>query len=211
MAQYSKHLRQLKSHGSPLNEQYCNAPFDINYTLLHDVTLMEARSFTMNNELKRKRKNEDKDKLENEIDKIQNTSEEKEIRRLEWLEEELQELEDEKDKENAKRYFAKNNLEGERPTKFFCSMNKKMKDKAQFEVFHVKETDKIGVETVREITKQKEVEWEVRKYYCKLYRKEETVIDKKDILEMTGQVKKISEAEKDNLEKQLQRKRSARL
>ena len=148
---------------------------------------MEARSFTMKYEaLKRKRKNEDKDKLENEIDKIQNTSEEEEIKRLETLKEELQELEDEKDKENARIYFAKNNLEGERPTKFFCSMNKKMKDKAQFEVLHVKETDKNGVETIREITKQKEVEWEVRKYYWKFYRKEERVIDKKDILEMTG-------------------------
>ena len=35
----------------------------------------------------------------------------------------------------------------------------------------------------------------------KFYRKEETVIDEKDTLEMTGQVKKISEAEKENLEK----------
>ena len=70
------------------------------------------------------------------------------------LEEELQDLEDEKDKKNTRRYFAKNNLKGERPTKFFCSMNKKMKDKAQFEVLHVKETDENGNETVKEITKQ---------------------------------------------------------
>ena len=40
-----------------------------------------------------------------------------------------------------------------------------------------------------------------QEYYWKLYRKEETVIDKSSILEMTGQVKKISEAEKENLEK----------
>ena len=50
-------------------------------------------------------------------------------------------------------------------------MNKKLKDKAQLEVLHVKETNKEGVENVREVTKQKEVEWEVRKYYWKLYRK----------------------------------------
>ena len=80
-------------------------------------------------------------------------------------------------------------------------MNKKLKDKAQFQVLHVKETDKDKVETVREISKQKEVESEVRKYYWKLYRKEETVIHKEDILEMTGQVKRISEADKANLEK----------
>ena len=66
LSQYSKHLRQLKLHDSPSNEQYCNAPFDISFTLLHDVTLMEARSFTMKYEaLKRKRKNEEKDKLKN--------------------------------------------------------------------------------------------------------------------------------------------------
>ena len=86
LTHYSNHLRQLKTHGLPSNEQYCNAPFDINYTLLHDVTLMEARSFTMKYEaLRRKRKNEEKNKLENEIDKIQNTSEEEEIKRLETL------------------------------------------------------------------------------------------------------------------------------
>ena len=77
-------------------------------------------------------------------------------------------------------------------------MNKKIKDKARFEVLHVKDTNENGNETVTEITKQKEVEWEVRKYYWKLYRKEETVIDKGDILEMMGQVKKISEVENEN-------------
>ena len=41
------------------------------------------------------------------------------------LEEELQELENKKDMLNAKRYLAKSQLEGERPTKFFCSMKKK--------------------------------------------------------------------------------------
>ena len=120
---------------------------------------------------------------------------------METLKKDLQDLEDERDEENARRYFSKSNLEGERPTKFFCSMNKKIKDEAQFEVLHVKETDENGNKTVREITKQTEVEWGVRKYYWKLYRKEERVIDKRDILEMTGQVRKISEAEKENLEK----------
>ena len=38
-----------------------------------------------------------------------------------------------------------------------------------------------------------------------LYRKEETVIQKEDILKMTGQVKKISEADKENLEKKITR------
>ena len=133
LTQYSSNLRQLKKQGPPSNEHYCNATFDINYTLLHDVTLMKARSYTMKYKaLRRKKQNEDKDRLEIEIDKIQNSSSEEEIVKLEVLKEELQDLEDEKEKENARRYFAKNNLEGERPTKFFSSMNKKIKDKAQF-------------------------------------------------------------------------------
>ena len=66
-------------------------------------------------------------------------------------------MEDERDLENARSYFAKNNLEGERPTKFFCSMNKKLKNKAQFKKLHVKETDENGDESIREVTKQSEI------------------------------------------------------
>ena len=62
---------------------------------------------------------------ESEIDKIQNSVDEDDRMRLDNLKEELQKLDDEHDLENARRYFAKNNLEGERPTKFCCSMNKK--------------------------------------------------------------------------------------
>ena len=50
-----------------------------------------------------------------------------------------------------------NNLEGERPLKFFCSMNKKINNKAQFEIFHVKETDENGNESIREVSKQNEI------------------------------------------------------
>ena len=118
-------------------------------------------------------------------------------------------LDDERDIENARIYFAKNNLEEERPTKFFCSMNKlphvchgeKLKNRAQFEVLQVKETDENSVLSIREVTKQREIEWEVRKFYWKLYRKETTIIDKNEILERIGEVKKISALDKENLEK----------
>ena len=43
-------------------------------------------------------------------------------------------------------YFAKNNLEGERPTKFFCSLSKKLRSKAQFETLLVKEEGVDGEE-----------------------------------------------------------------
>ena len=81
----------------------------------------------------------------------------------------MQKIDDERDLENARRYFEeKNYLEGERHTNFFCSMNKKMKSKAQFETINVKETNERGEETIRVVTKQREVEWEVRKFYWKL-------------------------------------------
>ena len=90
LTQYSGHLRQLKLSTDPSNEQYCNAPFDINYSLLHNVVLMEVRSYTTNYEaIKRRKKSEEKDRLENEIDKIQNTAKDEEIKKLEELKEEL--------------------------------------------------------------------------------------------------------------------------
>ena len=39
------------------------------------------------------------------------------------------------------------------------------------------------------VTEQKSVEWEVQKYYWKLYRKREEAISKEDILEMTSPIK----------------------
>ena len=40
-------------------------------------------------------------------------------------------------------------------------MNQQMENNAQFDILHVKEMDENGVEPIREITKQKEIEWEV--------------------------------------------------
>ena len=47
------------------------------------------------------------------------------------------------------------------------------------------------------------MEWDVRKYYCKLYRRREDVIGKEDILDMTGPIKKISALDKETLEGEL--------
>ena len=100
-------------------------------------------------------------------------------------------------------YFAKKNLEGERPTKFFCSLSKKLKCKAQFETVHIEEEGANGEEVIREVNKQSEVEWEVRKFYWKLYRKETSIIDKGEILERIGHIKKISEHDRERLDKQI--------
>ena len=44
METYSAKLNKIES---PTLEQYTDAEFDINYTLLHNVIMMEARSYTM--------------------------------------------------------------------------------------------------------------------------------------------------------------------
>ena len=57
----------------------------------------------------------------------------------------------------------------EQPTEFFCSLSNKLKSKAQFETVHIKEVGADGEDVIREVTKQSEVEWEVRKFYWKVY------------------------------------------
>ena len=105
--------------------------------------------------------------------------------------------------EEARKNLAKYNLKGELPMKFFCSLNREVKRKAQFEVLRVTETDQEGRETELMITEQKSVEWEVHKYYWKLYRKREDVISKEDILEMTGPIRKISAHDSKKLKEKL--------
>ena len=65
----------------------------------------------------------------------------------------------------ARKYFAKVQLEGKKPTSFFCNLNKKRLAKAQFEDLHVMEKNKDGREEVKIITEQKAIEWEVKKYF----------------------------------------------
>ena len=162
-----------------ITEQYADANFDISNLLLHNVILLEVRAFVMKFEATKKRKAKERmSNLVSEIDKLQNFKEEEDIKRVNNMKEELQIIEDEREMESARRYFAKSNLEGGRPTRFFCSMNKKMKSRAQLEEIHVKEKNERGEEVTRIVKKQTSVEREVRKYYWSLYRKEETICKK---------------------------------
>ena len=138
--QYSGQLRLNKMISEPTCEQYADTNFYISNSLLHDVILLEVRAFVMKYEATKKRKEKERmSNLEREIDKLQKPQAEEDIKRVNNMKEELQNIEDERELISARRYFAKNQLEGERPTRFFCSMNKKMKSRAQFEEIHVKE------------------------------------------------------------------------
>ena len=92
-------------------DTFGSAKYDISYILLHDVLLMEARSFVMKYEAARNRKiNGKKIEIESEIDRIQKSLDDKDVERLEVLKEEHQALEDERENEKTMRYFAKNHL-----------------------------------------------------------------------------------------------------
>ena len=72
-------------------ETFGSAKYDISYILLHDVLLMEARSFVMKYEAARNRRiNGRKREIESEIDKIQNSLEDKDVERVEVLKTEHQ-------------------------------------------------------------------------------------------------------------------------
>ena len=152
---------------------------------------------------KRRKENEKTNILESEINRLQNSQAKKDIERVNNMKKELQDIVDEGELTSARKYLAKNQLERERLTRCFCSMNRKMKSRAQFEELHLRGTNERGEEVVRDVKKQSSVEWEVRKYYWSLYRKEGTFFNKRDILENIGEVKTISEEENCRLEKKI--------
>ena len=111
--------------------------------------------------------------IDNKIEDLIDFDHHDDIRKVNLLKEEAQELEDEQHERTAKKYFRKLQLEGEKPTKFFCKMNKKQMEKAQFEELHIVEVKAGGEEQTKIVTEQKTVEWEIRKFYWKLYQKDE--------------------------------------
>ena len=64
-------------------------------------------------------------------------------------------MEDEKEMANKGRQFVKMELEGEKPSKFFCRIYKKQVEKAQFDEGKKIEKDTNGKETTKVITDQK--------------------------------------------------------
>ena len=124
MVQYSGQLRLNKLTCEPTREQYADVKFDISNSLLHDVILLELGAFVMKYEATKKRKEKERTNyLESKIDKLQNTQAEEDIKRVNNIKEELKDIEDKREIVCVRRYFVKNQLEGERPTRFVCYMN----------------------------------------------------------------------------------------
>ena len=142
----------------------------ISSSLLHNVILLEARSYSMKYAAKLKRNLLRKTEELNEIIESKIDSDDPEdMEIVNNLKEEVQKIEDKRDLAAARKYFTKVPLEGEKPSKFFCSMNKKRLEKAQFDELHIVERKNNGLDEIRVVKEQKAVDWEVRKYYCNLY------------------------------------------
>ena len=71
------------------------------------------------------------------------------------LKEEVQSIEYERDQAVARKYFAKVQLEREKPSKVFCSLNEKRMEKAQFEELHIIEKKNYVPDEVRVLKEQK--------------------------------------------------------
>ena len=167
-------------------------PLLISNVLLHDVLLLESRSYTLKYAASQKERMLKKLKdLNRKIDKKADSIEVEDIEIDNCLKQKVQDLEDEREMAIARKKFVQMQIEGERPTRFFCKMNKKYLAKAQFEELHVEEVDENGKEAVKILKEQKSIEWEVRKYYYNLYSEQEARVNKEEILQNIEAVTKI--------------------
>ena len=119
--------------------------------------------------------------LNSKIDEKADSIKDKDIEIVNVLKQEVQDVEDEREMVLTRRKFVQMQIEGERPTRFFCKMNRKCLAKAQFEELHLEGVDENGKEVVKILKEQKSIEWVVRKYYYNLYSKQEARVDKEEI------------------------------
>ena len=202
---YSEY-KHCRATAYPPDHEIPSIPSEISYTLLHDVILMECRAYTLKYQSEKRKETIKKGKrINDEIEELINSDDPDDMRKVNLLKEEAQELEDEQQENSARKYFAKLQLEGEKPMKFFCKMNEKQMEKAQFEELHIVEKKAGGEEQIRIVTEQKSVEWTVRSFYWKLYQEEEKDLHsvessirahKEEILKNIKNINKVNEDDK---------------
>ena len=168
---------------------------------MHDVLLLESRSHTLKYASNQKRKLLKRtEELNKKIDEKAELIDPEDIEMVNYMKLEVQNLEDEKDMAVARQCFVKMQLEGEKPTKYFCIMNKKFQTKAQFEEILLEEVDHKGKEVTRVVRDQEEIEKEVRMFYSNLYSEGKAHVDKDEIIRSIETVTKIDEEDAKRLE-----------
>ena len=132
--------------------------------------MMEARAYTMKYTAnKRKEEKSIKRSLQAKIDEIQDSVDIDDGDKLKHFRKYLDDLKIREQEDSALKLLAKYNIEGERPTKFFCQMTKKVKGMAQLDNVIIKEKYFNGVEQVFTIRDQSRIKWEVTIFYWNLY------------------------------------------
>ena len=76
--------------------------------------------------------------LNRKIDEKVDSVKEEDIEMVNLLKQEVQDIEDERDMAIARKSFVKMQLEGERPTRFFCKINKKDSPKLSLKKYILK-------------------------------------------------------------------------
>ena len=153
--QYSKEINS----NDPPNQEPAPHPFLISNTLLHDVLLLESRSYTLKYAANQKERMLRRTKeLNRRIDKKSDSVDPEDMEMVNLVKQEVQDLDDEREMSIARKSFVKMQLEGEKLTRFFCKMNRKYLAKAQFEEVHLEEVDEKGKETIKVKREQESIE-----------------------------------------------------
>ena len=79
--------------------------------------------------------------LNRNINNKANLVEDEDIEMVNLLKQEVQDIEDKCDMAITRKNFVQMQLEGEKPTRFFCKMNRKRLPRFQFKELHVEEVD----------------------------------------------------------------------
>ena len=120
-----------------------------------------------------------------------------------YMKQEVQNLEDEQELARARKSFVKMQIEGEKPTQYFCKMNRKIRAKAQFEEILLEDFDKNGKEVTKVIKDQDEIEKEVRKFYSNLFKEGRTCVDKETIIRNIETMTKVDEESIERLDNEI--------
>ena len=133
--------------------------------LFYITILLEAHSFSMKyKKFKAREKDMTVRNLRQQIDEVLDSKAKVDIQRLQLLMKVVQDLEDSDEIESATHMLAKYNLEGKRPTRFFCSMNEKRRKTAQFNTLVRKVVDELGNNIEETLTEQSKIEEEVHNH-----------------------------------------------
>ena len=150
--------------------------FTINDQLFLDTLLMEIRGESISYaSFKNKQRNNREKLIMNQIDDLENSRNENNMDQLEILKTELQDIRHEKLKGYMIRSKAQHIDQGEKPTKYFCGLEKHN--------YTSKTISQVEKEDGSVITNQTEILQEIENYYKKLYENKDDTLENVDLEE----------------------------